>query len=202
MYAAEKRDIIEAINEIRESIGLKPYDAEQLSEMDVDELKNLYRAQKKLKEVSETPVEELEKPVEEAEKPFVLPEINLKHVLMVVVPVACISLGLIFYFTNFTFFKTLLGGKDRGEGGGEIERPAAEVSAIISECNALISEILTIDNSCLDDDDCMFTSFCNCANEVTYQDVERIIEKSYCKEFKLTDCSAFTCSCVNGKCAS
>lgn len=202
MYAAEKRDIIEAINEIRESIGLQPYDAEQLSEMDVEELKNLYRAQKKLKEVSESPDEEREervegyvKPAEKFEEPSErpqMPRINWKHVLLVIVPVACVAAALILYFTIFKNFSS----------GGEGEKTEAEITAIISGCNAMIDEVLTINNTCSADGDCTFTSFCNCANEVTYQDVERIIEKSDCKEFKLTDCPALICSCVNGKCAS
>lgn len=203
MYEAEKGEIIETINEIRRCVGLRPYDEEQLSEMNVEELKDLYRRQLGLKESFEKPVKEVARE----------PKTNLKHVLLVVIPIVCIAFGLVFYFTIFKNLPEGTPSEEEGEEGGKeseegitpttittAETSAADVSKIISDCNDMIDDITTINNGCVSNGDCSFTSFCNCVNAITYIDVEGLIEDSVCKDYRQADCAGLQCLCDNSEC--
>jgi len=184
MYNAEKREVIEAINDIRKSMRLQPLDYNYLYEMEYEELKNMYKRQVEFKKAFERPVEMPVRNVAGKKEIGERIKMNLKSILMIVVPVAAIVIGFIFYMFYSKYFYIW----------------TAKAPATFAECIDITDSALSEGNTCAADSDCMFTSFCKCANDVTYSRVENLINSGDCVKYKQTDCPSIRCACENSEC--
>ena len=85
MNEQQKKEIIQTINEIRKEIGLQPYDTVSLQEMDIEELKNLYRRQMALKVGRGKPATKL--------------SFNMKKLLVLIFPIV-IVFTIVYFFIS------------------------------------------------------------------------------------------------------
>ena len=92
IYLMEKREIIQAINEIRKEIGLRPYPLEELEAKSIEELRELYHQYFLLRENHKKRIKE--------EKKF---KFNFKAALLIGVP--------ILIFISFLVFRSISGPK-------------------------------------------------------------------------------------------